>query len=308
MKRKQIILLHIIFWILFAVLPVLSIYFYPYEIPFYYKLRVYASSVQDIINFYLCYIFFKPVLFYTKSWKHLIFLALFLAAYTVFRIYSILGLYIIFDVDMTKIKVPSGVILQEVINTAIFSFFAIFMSMALDWFKTQRQKTELQAQNQASELALLRTQINPHFLFNTLNNIYSLVYQKSDNAPEALMKLSSIMRYMLYDSNSEKVQLAKEIEYLNSYIELQRLRLSNKDFIQFNISGNPDKCNIAPMLLIPFVENAFKHSSKNNYTPGIEINLTLTDCNILFVVKNYYSDLDNMNKDKASGIGLNNIR
>jgi len=209
---------------------------------------------------------------------------------------------------MTKIIVPSGIILQEVINTAIFSVFAIFMSMALDWIQSQRQKTELLAQNQASELALLRTQINPHFLFNTLNNIYSLVYQKSDNAPSALMKLSSIMRYMLYESNTTKVELVKEIEYLNSYIELQKLRISNKDFIQFTITGNPGNCDIAPMLLIPFVENAFKHSSKNNFSPGIIIELNITDCKIIFMVKNYYIDIESSNKDKAKGIGLNNIK
>jgi ligand-binding sensor domain-containing protein len=173
--------------------------------------------------------------------------------------------------------------------------------------QAQQLKNELVAQNHASELALLRSQINPHFLFNTLNNIYSLVYQKADTAPEAVMKLSEIMRYMLYDSGVEKVALSKEINYLESFIELHRLRIRDKSFIEFNVTGNVNSLLIPPMLLVPFVENAFKHGTKQAKTPGIKIDLAIDGSDITFEVKNYYKK-DNSNKDKIGGIGLPNVK
>lgn len=175
-------------------------------------------------------------------------------------------------------------------------------------FQAQQLKTELTAQNQTSELALLRTQINPHFLFNTLNNIYSLVYQRSDDAPQAVMKLSEIMRYMLYEATSEKVLLQNEINYLKSFIELQLLRLKSKEFVSFNITGNVDNRNISPMLLIAFVENAFKHGVKRGINPGIMINLDVSDRTINFEVINYCRKNDISNKDTTGGIGLTNIK
>ncbi|HEY4786656.1 MAG TPA: histidine kinase, partial [Bacteroidales bacterium] len=175
-------------------------------------------------------------------------------------------------------------------------------------FQAQQLKTELTAQNQTSELALLRSQINPHFLFNTLNNIYSLVYQRSEDAPEAVMKLSEIMRYMLYEATSEKVLLANEINYLKSFIELQLLRIKNREFVSFNVAGNFDGRKISPMLLIAFVENAFKHGVKRGINPGIIINLDVLDNKLNFEVINYCRKNNTANKDNTGGIGLTNIK
>ena len=105
----------------------------------------------------------------------------------------------------------------------IYGIYSLLIQLAIGWFDTQKLKTELMLEKQSGELALLRSQINPHFLFNTLNNIYSLVYKKSDDAPEAVMKMSSIMRYMLFDATTDQVILEKEIEYLKSFIELESI-------------------------------------------------------------------------------------
>jgi two-component system, LytTR family, sensor kinase len=170
-----------------------------------------------------------------------------------------------------------------------------------------KQRTELMLQNKSSELALLRSQVNPHFLCNTLNNIYSLVYKKSEDAPAAVMKMSYIMRYMLYDATSDQVLLEKEVEYLQSFIELQKLRIPKKDFVSMNISGKIEGLTIAPMLLIPFVENAFKHGSKNVPSPGIQINLFTEPGKVGFEVFNYLRKGSAI-KDNSKGIGLINIR
>lgn len=172
--------------------------------------------------------------------------------------------------------------------------------------QAKRLKVELDVQNQASEQALLRSQINPHFLFNTLNNIYSLVYQKASNAPEALMKLSEIMRYMLYDTSADMVLLDKEIQYLKSFIELHQLRLKNKDFVSFEISGDTSGKEIAPMLLIAFIENAFKHGNKSAAAPGILIQLNCSKSEIRFKIKNYKNN--SSPKDSLGGIGLANVK
>ena len=196
----------------------------------------------------------------------------------------------------------------EVRASLVFSLYAFFTRFTLDWFQNQKQKADLINQNQASELALLRSQINPHFLFNTLNNIYSLVYKKSNEAPEAVMKLSSIMRYTLYDSNTDKVLLEKEVEYLKSFIELQQLRLKKENFVDFRINGNINNYTITPMLFIPFVENAFKHGNKNTPSPGIVITLIVEGEKIIFEVMNYLRTGRAVNKDTVGGIGLQNIK
>ena len=194
--------------------------------------------------------------------------------------------------------------LRMVVITGIYSVLIRFM---IKMFETQKLKNELIHQRQASELALLRSQINPHFLFNTLNNIYSLVYHKSAEAPEAVMKFSSIMRYVLYDAPSEKVLLEKEIEYLRSYIELQELRFKKPGLVSLNIEGATEGITIAPMLLITFVENAFKHGCKNRQ-PGIVITLKMENGDIRFEVCNYINRNKKTLEELYSGIGLSNLK
>jgi hypothetical protein len=190
----------------------------------------------------------------------------------------------------------------------IYGIYALLIQLAIGWFDTQKLRTELLLEKQSGELALLRSQINPHFLFNTLNNIYSLVYKKSEDAPEAVMKMSSIMRYMLYDATTDSVLLEKEIEYLKSFIELEKLRIRQKDFVELTISGNVEGRTIAPMLLIPFVENAFKHGSRSVASPGILINLNIGSQEIRFDVSNHVRKNPAITRDQVGGIGLTNIR
>ncbi len=128
-----------------------------------------------------------------------------------------------------------------------------------DWYKMDRKRKEIENEKLTTELNLLKSQINPHFFFNTLNNIYSLAIRKSENTPEAIVKLSQLMRYIIYDTDKDKVPLDKEIDYLRNYIELEKLRLQQNVRVQFEIEGNISDKLIEPLLLLPFVENAFKH-------------------------------------------------
>src|SRR5258707_7845820 len=127
------------------------------------------------------------------------------------------------------------------------------------WFKFQSSMKEGQNENQPAELNFLKEQINPHFLFNTLNNLYYLAFTQSPNTTEVIAKLSQMMRYMIYDSNYPQVPLGKEIEYMQNYISLERLRLNDSIPIQLEIHGNVEEVRIAPLIFITFLENAFKH-------------------------------------------------
>lgn len=190
------------------------------------------------------------------------------------------------------------------------SFLAWGISTAIritnEWFRNERRKKELEAENLQSELAFLKSQINPHFLFNTLNNICSLARKKSDETENAIITLSGIMRYMLEYSGDEKVVLTKEVEYLQSYIELQRLRVPETMTIQFTVEGNTDSIMIEPMLLIPFVENAFKHGIRLEYPSSIGINLRADSHSLNFSVTNPVSPFP-ADTEAGSGIGLKNV-
>lgn len=168
----------------------------------------------------------------------------------------------------------------------------------------ERENVHLQ-----SELTFLRSQISPHFMFNVLNNLVSLARKKSDDLEPALMNLSQLMRYMLYESDDHRVPLSKEIVYLKSYINLQMLRYGSNVTVNLDINGNTDFNAIEPMLLIPFVENAFKHGIGMIDKPVIDIAITIDEKThaLIFRVRNQVSPLD-ASKDNSSGIGISNVK
>ncbi|MEI6899591.1 MAG: histidine kinase [Bacteroidota bacterium] len=176
-----------------------------------------------------------------------------------------------------------------------------------EWFKNEKQIKEMENQKLTAELAFLKSQVNPHFLFNILNNICSLARKKSDDTENALIKLSRIMRYMLYESKDEKVNLEKEVEYLNSYIELQKLRISENVVIHFTITGDPASLMVEPMLLIPFVENAFKHGVSYLDESIINITLFVDRKTLVFKVDNTIAPNRDTTLPSDSGIGLKNV-
>ncbi len=200
------------------------------------------------------------------------------------------------------------------INLILYIFYlglSFAYCFSRGWVKTEQQKAALVEEKLSTELNFLKAQINPHFLFNTLNNLYSLA-NKSDSPElsEGISKLSNLMRYMLYESNNEKVPLNSEIEYIQSFIEIQKLRLAEEDdfIIQFNIEGETDHILIAPMLMIPFVENAFKHGINFKDSSIIKIELKISYNQLIFSVFNSNYKVDNELEKGKSGIGLENMK
>jgi LytS/YehU family sensor histidine kinase len=183
-----------------------------------------------------------------------------------------------------------------------------FFRLAVNGLQVIYQKSQLERQSLKSELALLRSQINPHFLFNTLNNMHSFVHTDPDKTAFSIIKLSEIMRYMLNESNSEKVLLEQEIEYIKSYIALQNMRFSDKQYVNLEIIGDPDGIEIAPMIFIPFIENAFKHGEKKQTTPSIDIKLEFDKKRIYFEVKNIIRKIKSDDIEGNTGFGLDNLK
>lgn len=181
-----------------------------------------------------------------------------------------------------------------------------------DWFRQNREKQELANQTMQSELRFLKSQINPHFLFNTLNNLYALTLKKSDQAPEIVIKLSEMMRYMLYECNEKEVPLRKEINYLQNYLDLERLRQGRNVEISFQQEGEVRDQQIVPLLFIPFLENSFKHGLNAQITEGyVRISLIVDDRDIDFRIENSKANALPMrpNANRPSGgIGLVNVR
>ena len=180
-----------------------------------------------------------------------------------------------------------------------------------DWVRHLREKQELQTQTMQSELRFLKSQINPHFLFNTLNNLYALTLKKSDKAPEIVIKLSEMMRYMLYECNEKRVLLSKEVNYLRNYLDLERLRQGKNVEINFSVDGEVSDQKIAPLMFIPFLENSFKHGLNNHISKGfVNINLNVEDNIVNLFIENSKPETLPIrdNQRKSGGIGLVNVR
>lgn len=191
-------------------------------------------------------------------------------------------------------------------------FFTLIITYSLKYawqaVATKNKLLELQKNNLMLELNALKAQINPHFLFNTLNNIYSLSIKKSDQAPEMILKLSDMMRYVLYDCNSGPVPVEKEIQFINNYIELEKIRHGEHIDIRFSLSGKLDNSKIEPLLLIPFIENSFKHGVNAKMENGwVDVNLNIFRKKITMNVINSLPDAS-FNNNGKSGIGLINVK
>ncbi|MBN2173932.1 MAG: sensor histidine kinase [Bacteroidales bacterium] len=174
--------------------------------------------------------------------------------------------------------------------------------------RKEKEALELKSRVTEAESNMLKSQINPHFLFNTLNNIYSMAQLKSENTAEAVHRLSEMLRYVIYDCNEKYVNLEQEISYLQSYIELQLMKEENMDNVQYDFNKVNGQLRIAPLLLIPFVENSFKHSRFDDMQHSwIKIIMETSGKQLIFNIENSIPDKQHQ-KDNTQGIGLENVR
>lgn len=193
-----------------------------------------------------------------------------------------------------------------------FSFFYNYLLYAVgfkvfkDLFTLRAKQNELEKENIKLEFEFLKSQVNPHFLFNTLNNIYSFSLASPDKVPDTILKLADLMRYSLYETNEEYVSLQKEINFLTSYIELERVRHDDDVRIEFTVRGKADQKKVPPLLFILFVENAFKHGIQSSaQSSWVEVELDISSREIVFEVRN---SIPTNRRYQTGGLGLKNVR
>lgn len=183
------------------------------------------------------------------------------------------------------------------------TLIGVILAQGFDRWESYKQ---LKNEHAKAELSLLKSKVDPHFFFNTLNNLYGLTVEKSEKAPDVILKLSDIMRYVIYDGDEERVSLKKEIEYLEKYIEIHKIRFKKQVDITFEKNIENDSEQIAPLMLVTLIENAFKHGieqlADNAY---LNIDLTVQKGKLTFLVENNFKEKD---KKKRSGIGLRNLQ
>jgi two-component system, LytTR family, sensor kinase len=292
--------IHLLIWVSLLVIPIFIFRNFPIAtgLPDYFFL---FTNIYHIGLFYLNAYMIYPALFTRKTWwLYFPVLGIIMALSYYTKLYLLKWAFPGFAETSFNHRILLFPPLAFFIASFIFRFIA-------DRVQSDRLEKERQSERLSSELKFLRSQISPHFLFNMMTNMVSLARQKSDLLESSLIKLSDLLRYMLYESDKDRFLISNEILYLKSYIELQQLRFGEDVDLILEIQEGQTDCYIEPMLLVPFVENAFKHSIGMVDHPSIHIGLKTKDGELLFSVSNKYNKA-NLSKDPGSGIGLVNVK
>lgn len=316
-KNINPVVIHILCWVILILINVLTFYnrfqIFPKDYQFYIRITF------DILIFYLNFSLLMPKLLLNK--KVLLYIVVSVA-------------FIFFYIYLNRLFAPPKEFFQEMMpkrpnlvgfkgkasdfgpNNSVFMGVQVLVAILLfavgaivklvtEWYKNEKIKAQIETQKINTELSFLKTQLNPHFLFNSLNSIYSLANKKSDYTTDAIVTLSELMRYMLYETNKTFVPLNNEIDYIKNYISLQTLRLKDSSGVRLNVHGNLDH-TIEPLLLISFIENAFKYGTDYTGKTSINIQIIIEEKKLFLNISNYIS-LNEKSKP-SSGIGLQNIK
>ncbi len=303
-SKRLLSIIPLIFWLLIIIIKLIRI------IPFYEGealknslVAVAITTPLDIISF--SYFYFLIVPSFVQQKKILLFSFLTILFFACYGIFYSWVYYFTGQIDSYKQAII--IYKSSLGHTVLAALYAVVLGLSVDWFRKYQKEKELINANMITELALLRSQINPHFLFNTLNNINSFSTHDPEKTSYAIIKLSDIMRYMLYDAANESVLLDKEIDYISNFIALHKLRYKENDFVRFTVNGESGGIMIPPMIFLPFIENAFKHGT-NTVSNGIEIKIKIESKQIDFYCRNRVKELNVTEKKLESGIGIANIK
>ena len=321
--------IHLLFWICFYFFDALRTSFIIKEANLLFFLYTLRQILTVVVSYYFLVFFAIPKLLLNAKWFSFILSILIVYIFMSFGMYYTLYFIKMHNLLPEQLIFLSNVYLQHdffstlidpvrAYNTILFHsslFFALLIKITKDLFISKLQKLNLEKErlylkkeNIKLELNFLRSQINPHFFFNTLNNIYSIIIDKDEFAADIVLKLSDLMRYSLYESGNEKISLKDELKFISDYIDLEKIR--HKEYVKINVSinGNPSTYTIPPLILITFVENAFKHGVNNTIEPSwVNIFIHVQNSELTFISNN--SKPTKMRKDTIQGgIGIVNLR
>jgi len=301
---------HIIFWVCYFTFNVIR--WGSYFDDYWYSLRsnLVEFPLHILIVYFHIYVLIPNFVLQKKYKQYVFYLILSLAALYMVRTglnYLLVTKEIWPEAESTQQAFTFNHIVAVTIGELYVMALATALKLAFDWIYEMDRVKKIQELQLTTELEFLKSQIQPHFFFNTLNNLYALALEKSDAAPSVILKLSDMMQYVLYDVKESKVSLFTAINYINNYIDLERLRFGDRINSDINITGEIDDVSIPPLLFLPFIENCFKHGIKKNNDVKIEIEFKNIDDKFLeFSVKNSFEESEgNVIKH---GIGNKNVR
>jgi len=310
--QRYEVIFHILFWVIHFVYRLyLMGYFYTYDSDEFYT-QLFLLPVRIGATYFTIYIVLRRFLFQKR-----------LMGFLFWLIVSVIGTVFIRRIVLYEVIFSFAPQLnydqtefwnfKSITHSVIYIYpvvtLAVIIYVVHEWFKKEKHRLETQKEKLEAELKYLKNQINPHFLFNTINNIYSLVLEKSKKAPDALLKLSDMLNYLLYESNTDKIHLSKEIQNLQDYIELEKFRYGDKLEVIFNYEVRSSDITIPPLLLLPFVENSFKYGAGESVENSwIHINLNEDNHHITFKVENSIDEKVAIKNGENGGIGLSNVK
>ena len=319
MKKSFIILLHLGFWVCYFIVIVIML-------SVYYRSNMYGSApnsrmmiafqnillfafVPSFLSFYLYYFILFPKYLQQKKFLQSIIVGLLISAgvaviaYILHRFLIETGHVVDMDQGGKNGRSTAGrVIVIMTFIGSVCGVVALVIKGFITWFNEIKLKQALKEKNHEMELALIKSKLDPHLLFNTINNIDALIIKDAVEASDYLNKLSDIMRFMLYETMADKILLSQEIAYIEKYIALQKIRTANADYVHFSVTGNIGNKMIAPMVFIPFIENAFKHTNNKKLENAIAIHIIISNNAIQLVCENKFDSKPTV-RQPDSGLG-----
>lgn len=307
------LLQHSVYWIFLTVFFGLFWGFYDLNFEKTFRNELVGLPVKMIVVYFVLY-FIIPKYLYPKKYIALVFITSFILLTGGLLNHYIYKIFI-FPLD-EQMRMTSGdydlfSVMHRIVDINTVLVIPVIIKIFKKWYKNEYSTNILAKEKLETELNFLKGQIHPHFLFNTLNNLYSLILKKSDSAPEVVIKLSELLRYLIYDTQNKEVALNKEVMNIRNYIALEKIRFGSRLDVSFHTFGDLSGPTIAPLLILPVIENSFKHST-NEETEKAWITIELSTINNIFTVKveNNLSESKKLQyKNKTStGLGLTNLK
>ena len=319
MKKSLVVALHLGFWVCYIVLIaiMLSVYYRnnqgasdpEFRVVNALKSILLFAFVPSFISFYLFYYVLFPKYLQQEKFFLAVMYAILMCGITALGAYIVLRYFIesgrMLDMDEGGKKGRSTAVSVLMVMTLIgliCGIAGLVIKGFITWFNEIKLKAMLKEQNYEMEMALIKSQLDPHLLFNTINNIDALILKDPVEASNYLNKLSDIMRFMLYETKPDKIFLSKEIEYIEKYIALQKIRTANINYVHFSVTGTIGSKLIAPMIFIPFIENAFKHVNNKKLENAISIDIFIRAHHIQLICENKFDSKFSV-KQPDSGLG-----
>ncbi|WP_163326313.1 sensor histidine kinase [Draconibacterium mangrovi] len=303
---KYRVLNHILFWIF-----IFTFYTVPYLLSYGFVIEAFINIIYipiDIVGVYIVIEYLIPRFVFKKRRFEIFILGtvviialnIAISQFIKLNIQPLLGFWVVrrpFSSELFSALLNNFMIIGTATAFKLFSYS----------YNIQLTQSELERKTVQSELGILRSQVNPHFLFNVLNNIDALIYEDKEKASNAIVLLSKIMRYMLQESTHEMVKLDKELSYIQDYLELAKLSFADPEFLEFEQKGAPNSQLVPPLLFIPIIENAVKHCNKQSESPGVKINFSIDTDWIELCTSNFVKRNNFKLPDSGTGTGLKNV-